>query len=77
MKRKLPFVLSFALAALIVVGQTSFADGSDNNNEVANINGNSTPNVMHDEMMNNSNMSNMMEACMNFMQSFGGNQENK
>ncbi|MFI9045187.1 hypothetical protein ACIGHC_12960 [Staphylococcus saprophyticus] len=29
MKKKLPLVLSFVLAGLIVIGQTGFAQGSD------------------------------------------------
>ena len=47
MKKKLPLVLSFVLAGLIVIGQTGFTQGSD-----------------YDQRMDN-----MMNECMNFMQS--------
>lgn len=55
MKKKLPLVLSFVLAALIVIGQTGFTQGSD-----------------YDQGTDN-----MMNDCMNFMQSFGDSKENK
>ena len=54
-EKKLPLVLSFVLAGLIVIGQTGFTQGSD-----------------YDQRMDN-----MMNECMNFMQSFDDNNENK
>lgn len=73
MKKKLPLVLSFALAALIVVGQASLAQGSDDNNR--------TVNMMNGDgmttMMKKGNMSEMMNACIDFMQSFGNDKKER
>ncbi|MDC3418642.1 hypothetical protein [Aquibacillus salsiterrae] len=74
--KKVPFVLSFATAALLVVGTTTFAE-EDSSGMGNMMNGNGMTN-----MMENGNMSNMMEAmnspegqemmnsCSNFMSSY-------
>ena len=57
--KKTPFILSFALSTLLVVGTTGFASGSDSDrtNNMMNANENGMTN-----MMENGNMSNMMSA---------------
>ncbi|KAB8139142.1 hypothetical protein F9U64_01765 [Gracilibacillus oryzae] len=84
--KKVPFVLSLAIAALLVVGTTAFAQEPDYNGMGNMLNGNG--NEMMD-MMKNGNMSQMMEAmnsfegqkmmnaCSDFMESFGKNKEEK
>lgn len=57
--KKTPFILSFALSTLLVVGTTGFASGSDSSGagNMMNANENGMTN-----MMENGNMSNMMNA---------------
>ncbi|KAA0956085.1 hypothetical protein FQ085_14665 [Planococcus sp. ANT_H30] len=57
--KKTPFILSFALSTLLVVGTTAFASGSDSGSagKMMNANENGMTN-----MMENGNMSNMMNA---------------
>lgn len=57
--KKTPFILSFALSTLLVVGTTAFASGSDSGSagKMMNANENGMTN-----MMENGNMSNMMSA---------------
>lgn len=57
--KKTPFILSFALSALLVAGTTGFASGSDSDrtNSIMNANENGILN-----MMDNGNMSNVMSA---------------
>lgn len=70
MKKKLPFVLSFTLAAFIVVGQVGFAHGSDDDKRAGHMmNGNGMT-----DMMEEGSMTKMMQSCTNFMQSFGDDQ---
>lgn len=78
MKKKTMLVLSFALSAVLVIGQMAFAstDGSSNM-----MNGNGMSGMAN--MMNNENMNNMMNAmnsekgqemmnaCGSFMESYG------
>lgn len=82
--KKTPFILSFALSTLLVVGTTGFASGSDNdrNNNMMNANENGMTN-----MMENGNMSNimsrmdsaeakeMMNTCASFMKTAGNPKE--
>ncbi|MCP8616350.1 hypothetical protein [Salirhabdus salicampi] len=58
--KKFPFALSFATAALLVVGTTAFAH-EDSNSGMDNMMNSSNGNGMMN-MMENGNMSNMMEA---------------
>ncbi|MBF0706666.1 hypothetical protein IQ283_08585 (plasmid) [Alkalihalobacillus hwajinpoensis] len=73
--KKGSFIFSFALAALLVVGQAAFAEGAENNgvgfsangnNMMGNMDGNSMMNMMNGngmtKMMENGNMSSMMNA---------------
>jgi hypothetical protein len=82
--KKMPFVISFAIATLLVVGTSSFAS-SDNSGMGNMMNGNGMGNMMDSEgmgnMMNGEGMGQMMEAmnspegqemmnsCSNFMDS--------
>lgn len=80
--KKVPFVLSFALSALLVTGTTVFAQESDNDGMGNMMNSNGMEN-----MMENGNMSNMMEAmnspegekmmnaCSSFMDSYESKKE--
>lgn len=61
--KKVPIVLSFAFATLLVVGTTTFAQESDNG-----INGN---------RMNDNGISNMINACGDFMDSYESEKDNK
>ncbi|MFD2760409.1 hypothetical protein [Lentibacillus juripiscarius] len=84
--KKVPFALSFAFAALLVIGTTAFAQEPDNNGmgNMMNGNGNGMMN-----MMENGNMSQMMEAmnspegqkmmngCGDFMESYSDKKEDK
>jgi hypothetical protein len=69
--KKTPFLLSFALAAIIVVGQDGFAKGSDNGMENM-MNGNGMM-----EAMNSPEGQKMMSACGNFMESYGDEKDTK
>ncbi|MBF0706565.1 hypothetical protein IQ283_08070 (plasmid) [Alkalihalobacillus hwajinpoensis] len=73
--KKGSFIFSFALAALLVVGQAAFAEGAENNgvgfsangnNMMGNMDGNGMMNMMNGngmtKMMENGNMSSMMNA---------------
>lgn len=74
--KKVPFAISVTLASFLVVGSTGFAAESDGNGNMINGNG-----MM--SMMENSNMSNMMnamdspegqkmmQACEDVMKSYG------
>lgn len=87
MKKKLPFVLSFALAALVVIGQAGFAHGPDNDGGASNMMNGNGMGMM--SMMGNGQMSEMMDAmnspegkkmiesCTNFMQSFEDDNKEK
>lgn len=77
--KKVPFVLSFALSTLLVVGTTGFASGGSEMDGAGNMMNASENGMMN--MMENGNMSNMMNAmnspegkemmstCGNFMES--------
>jgi hypothetical protein len=81
MKKKLMLLSSFALATVLVVGQMSFAAGSDDNGMGNMMNGNGTSGMM--QMMENENMGKMtnamnspegqemMNSCGSFMDSNG------
>lgn len=83
MKKKLPFVLSFALAALIVIGQASFAKGGSDDSNMGNMMNMMNGNGMA-QMMENGTMTKMMNAmnspegkkmisdCQNFMNKYSG-----
>jgi hypothetical protein len=80
MKKKLMLLSSFALATVLVVGQMSFAAGSDDSNQgMGNMmNGNGMSGMMQNENMGNMmNAMNspegqeMMNACGGFMDSYG------
>lgn len=73
--KKGSFIFSFALAALLVVGQAAFAEGAEDNgvgfsangnNMMGNMDGNGMMNMMNGngmtKMMENGNMSSMMNA---------------
>lgn len=65
--KKVPFVLSFALSTLLVVGTTGFASGGSENGGSGNMMNANDNGMMN--MMENGNMSNMMNACGDFMES--------
>lgn len=82
--KKAPFVLSFALSTLLVVGTTAFASGGSETGQSENGGSGNMMNANDNGMMNmmeNGNMSNMMNAmnspegqemmntCGNFMES--------
>ncbi|WP_200416436.1 hypothetical protein [Virgibacillus salexigens] len=83
--KKVPFVLSFAFAALLVVGTTALAQGPDNG--MGNMmygNGNGMMNMMENgsmsqmmEAMNSPEGQKMMDACGDFMESYGDKKEDK
>lgn len=83
MKNKLSLILSFALATTIVVGQTGFAHGSDDTGEGNNMmGGNGMANMMENgnmsgmmNAMNSPEGQKMMESCMDFMESFDGDEK--
>ncbi|ANB55887.1 MULTISPECIES: hypothetical protein [Bacillales] len=66
MKKKIAFVSSFALAALLVVGQFSYAEKSDSMTNM--MNGNGMMKMM--EAMNSPQGQKMMKACGEFMESY-------
>jgi hypothetical protein len=80
--KKTMLLVSFALATVLVVGQTGFASESDNNGGMMNMMENGSMNGMM-KMMENGNMNKMMEAmnspegqemmnaCSKFMESNG------
>ncbi|UYG98094.1 hypothetical protein [Cytobacillus firmus] len=67
MKKKIAFVSSFALAALLVVGQFTYAEKPENNMNNM-MNGNGMMNMM--EAMNSPEGQKMMKACGEFMESY-------
>ncbi|SEB05529.1 hypothetical protein SAMN05421743_11470 [Thalassobacillus cyri] len=73
--RKVPFALSFALATLLVVGTTTFAQEPDNNGMGNMMSGNGMMNMM--EAMNSAEGQKMMNACGDFMEAYGETTENK
>lgn len=83
--KKVPFVLSFAFAALLVVGTTALAQGPDNGmGNMMNGNGNGMMNMMENgsmsqmmEAMNSPEGQKMMDACGDFMESYGDKKEDK
>lgn len=66
--KKVPFVLSFAFAGLIVVGTTVSAEEPDNDNISNKMNGNGMMNMMG--AMNSPEGKEMMNACGDFMDSY-------
>jgi hypothetical protein len=73
--KKMPFVISFAIATLLVVGTSSFAS-SDNSGMGSMMNGNGMGNMMDSEgmgqmmeAMNSPEGQEMMNSCSNFMDS--------
>jgi hypothetical protein len=66
MKKKIAFVSSFALAALLVVGQFSYAEKSDSMTNM--MNGNGMMKMM--EAMNSPQGQKMMKACGEFVESY-------
>lgn len=65
MKKKIAFVISFALATLLVAGQFAFAEKPENNMDNM-MNGNGMMNMM--EAMNSPEGQKMMKACGEFME---------
>lgn len=65
MKKKIAFFSSFALAALLVVGQFTYAEQSDGMMNM--MNGNGMSKMM--EAMNSPEGQKMMKACGEFMES--------
>jgi hypothetical protein len=72
LKKKIAFVSSFALAALLVVGQFTYAEKPENNMDNM-MNGNGMMNMM--EAMNSPEGQKMMTACGEFMESYNDDQE--
>lgn len=83
--KKVPFVLSFAFAALIVVGSTAFAQEGGSNNRMGNMmDGNGMANMMENgnmanmmDVMNSPEGEKMMNACGDFMDSYIDEKETK
>lgn len=79
--KKLMLIMSFALAAVLVVGGVAYAHSSDGSGGVGMMNGNGMSNMMDNmmgegmgdmmEAMNSPEGQAMMEACHNFMSSYG------
>lgn len=74
--KKAPFVMSFALAALLVIGTTAFAHGDNGMGNM--MNGNGMMNMMDkgnmNQMMgamNSPEGQKMMNTCNEFMESYG------
>ncbi|MCM3164084.1 MULTISPECIES: hypothetical protein [Bacillaceae] len=75
MKKKIAFVSSFALAALLVVGQFTYAEEPEKGmGNMMNGNGNGMMNMM--EAMNSPEGQKMMTACGDFMESYDDQESN-
>lgn len=72
--KKAPFALSFAFAALLVVGTTAFAQEPDNNGMGNMMNGNGNGMM---KSMNSPEGQKMMDVCGDFMESYGDKKEDK
>ncbi|ASK61315.1 hypothetical protein CFK37_03535 [Virgibacillus phasianinus] len=82
--KKVPFLLSFALASLLVVGTTAFAQESDGNGMSNMQNGNGMMKMMGNDNMGNMMVSmnspegkKMMNACGDFMNSYQSEKDKK
>ncbi|MFZ3580139.1 hypothetical protein [Virgibacillus sp. DJP39] len=80
--KKVPFLLSFAFAALLILGTTAFAQESDNNKMGNMMNGNGMSNMMENGNMSSMMMAmnspegkEMMNACGDFMDSYESEKE--
>ncbi len=82
--KKVPFVLSFSMAAVLVIGQGAFAKESEGDRPDSMMNGNGMMNMMENgnmsqmmEAMNSPEGKKMMKACGDFMESYGDENESK
>lgn len=66
--KKIPFVLSFAIASFLVVGSTGFAAEPEENEMGNMMSGNGMMNMM--EAMNSPEGQKMMQACGDFIESY-------
>ncbi|WP_163539784.1 hypothetical protein [Gracilibacillus sp. YIM 98692] len=74
--KKIPFALSFATAALFVIGSAAFAHEDTESNGMGNMmnshNGNGMMNMMENGNMSNMMKEEMMDDCSRFMDSYEG-----